>query len=305
MFSLEQLASFVAVAEELHYGRAAERLRMTQPPLSRRIQMLERSLGVELFDRSHRTVRLTPAGKVFLADARRILHLSEEVALSARRTPRGETGVVTLGFTATTAYSFLERVLAEAADRLPGVELILREMVTSAQTEALLAGTLDIGMVRPPVTGADLVGERLSQEPLLAALPAGNPLASRQDDPAVSDFDGEPFIMYSPSEAQYFHDVLAGLFREARVRPRYTQYVTQVHTVMALVKAELGLAMVPASAAALRFEGVVLRPVAGVGPDPVELDLVWRRGNENPVVPALLPVLRSAACQPSQGRSDG
>ncbi len=295
MFSLEQLVSFVAVAEELHYGRAAERLSMTQPPLSRRIQLLERELGVELFDRTHRTVRLTPAGRVFLADARKILHLSQEATLYVRRARQGDVGVVTLGFTATTAYSYLERILAAANTELPHVDLVLREMVTSAQVEELLAGGIDLGMIRPPVTGSDIVTMPLWREPLLAALPKSHPLARRKKNPDVRDFDGEPFIMYSPSEARYFHDVLVAVFRAARVLPAYTQYPSQVHTILALVKAELGVALVPAAAAALRFEGVVLRPVDGIEGAPVELELMWRRGNDNPALGALLTVIGSVA----------
>lgn len=304
MFSLEQLVSFVAVAEELHYGRAAERLSMTQPPLSRRIQLLERELGVELFDRTHRTVRLTPAGRVFLADARKILHLSQEAALYARRAKQGEVGVVTLGFTATTAYSYLERILTAANAELPNVALVLREMVTSAQVENLLAGGIDLGLVRPPVTGADIVTLPLWREPLLAALPVSHPLARRKKNPDVRDFDGEPFIMYSPSEARYFHDVLVGVFRTARVLPVYKQYPSQVHTILALVKAELGLALVPAAAAALRFEGVLLRPVDGIEGRPVELELMWRRGNDNPALGALLTVIGAVARRSRQSTVD-
>ncbi|OXM46898.1 LysR family transcriptional regulator [Amycolatopsis alba] len=304
MFSLEQLVSFVAVAEELHYGRAAERLSMTQPPLSRRIQLLERELGVELFDRTHRTVRLTPAGRVFLVEARKILRSSQEATLYVRRARKGEVGVVTVGFTATAAYSYLERVLAAANAEAPGVDLVLREMVTSAQVEELLAGGVDLGMVRPPVTGGDIVTLPLWREPLLAALPSAHPLARRKKNPDVRDFDGEPFIMYSPSECRYFHDVLVAVFRTARVLPEYTQYASQAHTVLALVKAELGVALVPAAAAALRFEGVVLRPVDGVESRPVELELMWRRSNDNPALGALLTVIGNLARRARQSTVD-
>ena len=295
MFSLEQLVSFVAVAEELHYGRAAERLSMTQPPLSRRIQLLERELGVELFDRTHRMVRLTPAGRVFLVEARKILRSAQEAALYARRAKKGEAGVVTLGFTATAAYSYLDRVIAAANAEVPGVDLVLREMATAAQMEELPAGGIDLGMIRPPVSGADVVSLPLWREPLLAALPSAHPLARRKKNPDVRDFDGEPFIMYSPSEDRYFHDLLVAVFRAARVLPEYTQYPCQVPTVLALVKADLGVALVPAAAAALRFEGVVFRPVGGVEGRPAELELVWRRGNDNPALGALLAVIGNSA----------
>jgi len=295
MFSLNQIESFVAVAEELHYGRAAARLSMTQPPLSRRIQLLERELGVELFDRSQRAVKLTPAGRVFLADARKLLQLSHEAALSARRTPRGHAGVVTLGFTAATAYAFLEPVLAASAQRLPQVELVLREMVSSAQMQALLAGALDLAMVRPPATGADIATAPLFREPLLAALPARHRLARRKRGPHVSDFDREPFIMYSPSEARYFYELLVSIFHAKNVWPVYRQYISQVHTILALVRAGLGVSLVPAAASALRFDGVVLRPIEGTATHPVELVLAWRHSNDNPALAALLPLIRAAS----------
>ena len=295
MFSMEQLESFVAVAEEQHFGRAALRLHITQPPLSRRIQLLEEQLGVDLLDRSRRAVRLTSAGRVFLLDARKILKLAQEATLSAQRAPLGEIGLVTIGFTATSAYTFLESVVSAAKAELPEVELVLREMVTSAQLDALLSGGIDIGMIRPPATGADIVTRQLFVESMLAALPSGHVLARRELDPGLADFDGEQFIGYSPSEARYFHELLVGAFRSAGIRPRYAQYVSQVHTMLAMVKAELGIALVPAAASVLRFSGVVLRPVTDLPPDLVELHVAWRQSNDNPALRALLPVIRRAA----------
>ncbi len=295
MFSLEQLESFVAVAQEQHFGRAAVQLHITQPPLSRRIQLLEEQLGVDLLDRSRRTVKLTPAGRVFLLDARRILTLAHEALLSARRAAQGEIGVVTIGFTAASAYTFLESVVAAASAELPEVELVLREMVTSAQLDALHSGAIDLGLIRPPGTGADIVTRHLSAESMLAALPTSHALAGRAADPALADFDGEQFIGYAPTEAGYFHEILIGVFRAAGVRPVYAQSVSQIHTMLAMVKAELGIAIVPAAASALHFEGVLLRPVSDLPADLVELNVAWREGNDNPALHALLPVITQAA----------
>ena len=295
MFSMDQLESFVAVAEEQHFGRAAIRLHITQPPLSRRIQLLEEQLGVDLFDRSRRAVKLTPAGRVFLVDARKILKLAQEAALSARRTPRGEIGLVTIAFTASSAYAFLNRVVSAANTELPQVELVLREMVSQAQLEALLAGTIDIGILRPPVNGAEIVTRPLSTESMLAALPAGHRLANSDTPLSISDFDGEQFIGYSPAEARYFHEILVGVFRAAGVRPVYAQYVTQIHTMLAMVKADLGIALVPVAASALHFDGVMLREVADLPADLVELQMAWRRSNDNPAAKALLRVIKRAS----------
>ena len=295
MFTMEQLESFVAVAEERHFGRAAQRLHITQPPLSRRIHLLEEELRVELFDRSHRAVKLTSAGRVFLVDARKILKLAQDAALSAQRTPRGEVGVVAIGFTAGSAYEFLEKVVGAANTELPEVELVLKEMVTPAQLEALHSGTIDVGLIRPPATGADITSRLLTSEPLLAALPVGHRLAVAAREPTIADFDNERFIGYSPSEASYFYEILASEFRRAGIRPDYTQYVSQIHTMLAMVKAELGVALVPTAARILHLEGVVLRPVDGLAPNLVALHAAWRRSNDNPALNALLPVIRRAA----------
>lgn len=299
MFTLEQLESFVAVAEELHFGRAADRLTLTQPPLSRRIKLLEEQLRVQLFERTHRTVKLTPAGRVFLADARRLIRTSKEAALSAQRTAQGESGVVGLGFTATTAYSFLEHLLRRATTRLPSVELVLREMVTAAQLEALLAGSIDIGMIRPPGGIGDIRTEPLLDEPLVAALPEQHPLATASRDPRVQDFNAEPFVMYSPSESAYFHETLVSVFRGAEVQPRYVQYLSQVHSILALVKSGLGLALVPESATTLHYRGVLFRPVRDIDPRAVKLHLAWRADNNNPALHNMLDAIRAAAREPT------
>lgn len=294
MFTIEQLEGFVAVAEELHFGRAARRLHITQPPLSRRVQQLEEQVGVDLLDRDRRGVRLTPAGRGFLADARRILGLAEQATLSARRVPRGEKGTVTIGFTAAIAYTRLDRVVARAAERLPDVDLVLREMVTAAQVAALRAGAIDVGMLRPPVGGNDLRSRRLFAEPLVGAFPTGHRLAVRTGGPALADLDGEPMIGYSPAEARYFHDLLIRVLAPAGVAPDFVQHVTQIHTVLALVSAGLGVALVPAGATRLHFDGVRLRPLTDLPDELVAVDAAWRRDNDNPVLRALLAVIDPA-----------
>lgn len=295
VFTLNQLESFVAVAETLHYGRAAERLSISQPPLSRRIQLLERELGVELFDRTGRAVRLTTAGQSFLGDARRILGLSEQATLTVRRIPTGETGTVAMGFTASSAHSVLDAFVAAARTRLPGVDLVLRERVSGTQLEELRSGELDLVLVRPPVRGTELVHRRLYREPLLAAIPAEHPLAAPGHTLHVHDLDGEPFVMYSPAEARYFYEVLVGVFRSAGIAPRYVQHLSQVHTILALVRAGLGLALVPRAAEAFGLDGVVLRPVHGIDGKPVELVAAWRADDDNPALRAIRELLLEVA----------
>ncbi|MFE0385491.1 LysR substrate-binding domain-containing protein [Streptomyces bungoensis] len=288
MFTLAQLTSFVAVAEELHFTRAAERLNMTQPPLSRQIQLLENDLGVQLLDRTNRTVRLTPAGRTFLTEARRILNQSEHAALAAHRVSTGETGAIAVGFTAASAYSALGSLLETAQAALPGVEILLQELVTRDQLEALGDGSLDLGLARPSATGPDLVSRPAVREGLVAALPAGHRLAAGTGPMHVEDLTGEDFLMYSPIEARYFHELLVNVLRTAGAQPVFTQYLTQVHSMLALVNGGWGIALVPEGAVRMRYGGIVFRPVDLPEPQPVELDYVWREGNDNPALKALL-----------------
>jgi DNA-binding transcriptional LysR family regulator len=294
VFSFARLSCFIAVAEELHFGRAAERLHMTQPPLSRQIQQLEGELGVQLIDRTTRSVTLTPAGVAFLPDARRILQLAEGAAMTVRRVPAGDLGTVVVGFTAASAHVVLPLLLEAAREKLPDVKLELREMVTSVQLEGLLNGELDLGMARPPVKRPGLVSRPLLHEQLIAALPMGHPLADLGRQLTLNDLDGEDVIMYSPVQARYFNQLLISTFTIAGATPRYVQYVTQVHTMLVLVRSQIGIALVPASAATLHPEGVVFRSIGAFRERPVELDAVWRGDSTNP---ALLRLLRDVLPQ--------
>ncbi|MFE9356175.1 LysR substrate-binding domain-containing protein [Streptomyces olivaceoviridis] len=292
MFTLTQLTCFVAVAEELHFTRAAERLSMTQPPLSRQIQLLEGELGVRLLDRTNRTVRLTPAGRSFLAEARRIVRQAEHAALAVRRVSTGEAGSIAIGFTAASAYSALGELLESARRALPRVEILLHELVTRDQLEALSEGSLDLGLIRPSAVGPDLTARTAVREGLVAALPADHALAADDGPMELSAFDGQDFLMYSPTEARYFHELLLTTFRSAQVRPVFTQYLSQVHSILALVNIGWGIALVPEAAAEMRPTGVVYRPLHLPGhPRPVELDYVWRKSNDNPALHALLQLL--------------
>lgn len=290
MFDFSQLRCFAAVAEELHFGRAAARLNMTQPPLSRQIQVLERVLDVQLLERTSRSVRLTAAGRSFLPEAQRILRLAETATHVTRQVAAGRAGVLKLGFTAASAYDVLPRLVTALRRALPDVTLALREMVSRDQVEELLAGRLDAALVRPPIVHPDLIAVRALAEPLVVALPAGNPLAARAD-LAPGDLGGEPFIAYAPNEARYFHDLILGLLAEAAVEPRIVQWMTQIHSILALVRADLGIALVPAAAERLRFEGVAFRPLVLPAPRPAELVLAWRRDADEPLIARLVAIL--------------
>ena len=288
---LHQLRCFVAVAEELHFGRAAIRLHMTQPPLSRQIQLLEHSLGVLLLERNNRQARLTPAGQNFLEDARRILQIAEAAELSARRIAHGEAGRLTLGFTAVGAYSLIPQLLVHAAKVLPDVDLELSERVSQGQVHALETGLIDVGFVRQVMPSARVEYVLIHRERFVAALPASHPLAAKAE-LTPGDFHQQPFIMYSESEGRYFHDRLANLFALHEVQPRYIHQLGQTHSVVGLVNAGLGVAVVPASAQALHMEQVVFRPLAG-NEQQAEMFLAYCSDNPNPVLGAFVDLARS------------
>ena len=289
--SMERIRAFVVVAEELHFGRAAARLHLTQPPLSRQIMLLEQEVGVSLLDRGGRVVKVTPAGRVFLAEARRILRLAEESTLAVRRIPTGTGGTLVIGFTAVSVHGYVRSFLRRAGEELPHVDLVLRELVTAGQVEAIASGDLDLGFVRPPVIRAGLVSRVVHAERLLLAAPADDPFATRGQPADVADLDGRALVMYSPVESRYFYELLLGMTVRAQARPRYVQYVSQVHTMLALVQAGVGLAVIPESATALHPDGVAFVDLADGQSPPVELAAAWRADTDNAALTRALGLL--------------
>ena len=280
MFELSQLRCFVAVAEELHFSRAAERLNMTQPPLSRQIRLLEHHVGVQLLERNSRTVRLTAAGKAFFPEAARILRIAEEATFAARRAAKGEQGNLAIGFTSASGYSLLPEVVRRLRECAPGVSLTLKELVSTVQVEALNAGELDLGLLRPHPLGGELDSRLIARESLMLAIPEGEAEAWPRE-PTLDDLHGKPFVMYSPYEARPFYLMLSERFARAGVVPDIVEHIGQVHTMLALVRAGVGAALIAEGAPRLKFDGIVMRRMAT---DPVEMVCAWRRDNDNPVL---------------------
>jgi len=281
-----QLECFIAVAEELHFGRAAERLCMTQPPLSRQIQLLEQDLGVTLFESNSRQVVLSAAGRRFLRDARHLLEFSAQAAATARRTSGGEAGHIRLGFTAVASYRLMPSLIVQARKLLPGVEIQLRETVTTELSRLLLAHELDAILARSVPQQAGIESRLLEREPLVLALPADSPLCEHAIVP-LRLLQGQPFVLYSPREGKYFYDRIVGAFGLADVQPQYVQRAGQTHTLLALVRAGLGVGLVPDSARELRFEGVVFRPI-GQRDLYADMYLAWHAQHDNPALDAFL-----------------
>jgi DNA-binding transcriptional LysR family regulator len=293
MFTFDQLAAFIAVAEEFHFGRAAERLNMTQPPLSRQIQKLERIVGTELLERDNRKVQLTPAGLAFLDEARRLLTLAGRAPATARRIASGRTGILRIGFTAASGYSVLGPLLEQISGIVPDVDIELQELVTGEQLDGLLTGELDLGLARPPFDARTFDSRLMSRESMVLTVPSGHPLAALDRDIGPEDFSHEALIMHSPTQARYFYDLVVRLLPIDHGNVVHT--VSQIVTMVSLVAAKRGVAFVPESATALGINGVTFLPLAAGSTGQVELHALWNRRITNPALRLLLQDLEFSA----------
>ena len=290
---LRHLRSFVAVAEERHFGRAAERLHMAQPPLSQQIRRLEDELGATLLHRTTRSVELAPAGEVLLVRAREILAAVDSATEDARRAARGEFGRLAVGFTGSATYALLPSVAAALRRSLPGVMLDLRgELLTPAQVEGLLDGTLDLGLLRPPVRERDLAVEVVRSEPLVAVLPEAHPLAAADAVP-LEQLAGEPFVVYPSHFRSVVHDAVEETCAAHGFHPRVALEVSETATLVSFVAAGLGVSLVPESVEHMTVHGAVYRPLAREAAAAVELAVAWRRDDDTPVLQRALDVIRA------------
>ena len=271
-----QLRYFVAVAEQLHFGRAAAALHISQPPLSRAIQALEDQLGARLLARSKRRVELTPEGARFYEEAKRLLGQLERAAREVGAMASGESGRLRLGFVSLADYGVLPGLLKSFKAARPGVSLALREMLSPEQATALAAGELDFGLLLPPVTG-EFEHLVVQSEKFVAALPSRHAAARRGARIAMRDLAGEPFVMAPREIAPGLYDIVAGLAARAGFAPRVAQEAIQMQTVVSLVSSGLGVAIVPASIANLGRRGVVYRELTDAHPR-LDLWLAWRSG---------------------------
>lgn len=283
---LRQLRYFVAVAEELHFRRAAERLHMSQPPLSQAVRALETDIGAELFVRNRRRVELTPAGAVFLDEARAILKAADAAADLARRTASGVIGRLSVGFVGSAMYGTLPEVLRAFRAEHPDVDLRLRELTSPEQLDALRRGLLDVGVLRLTRDVEEFDRETLARERVVVALPAAHPLAGRTR-VRLSHLADEGLVLLSRREAPGLRDSIALAVAEAGGTGHVVQEVAEMQTVIGLVAAGLGVSFVPESVAAAGRHDVTFRELEGDVPT-VELSLVWQRGERPPLLDAFL-----------------
>ncbi|WBQ05852.1 LysR family transcriptional regulator [Kribbella sp. CA-293567] len=288
---LRLLESFVVVAEELNVGRAAVRLHLTQPTLSRQIATLERELGVELFARVKKRFVLTAAGETFLTGAKALLGQAGLITRDAQRVHRGELGTLRLRFVQSATFEALPRLLGAFREAQPDVVLDLETMTTILQTRALLEGRIDVGLFRPltsPVEG--LVTEVISSDPLVVALPAGHPLAKRKR-VRLAELADDNFVLYTRATGPSVHDAIVGHCRYAGFTPRIVQEAADVQTIVSLVAAGLGVSLLIAPTPPIDPEAVVYRELSDDLP-PWELCVAWSADNRSPVLRRFLQLVR-------------
>jgi len=285
MMELRQLQYFIAVAEELNFSRAAERVKITQPPLSLQIQNLEKELDIVLFYRNKRQVKLTDAGKLFYTEVCKIFNHLERAVEDAKRTQHGEIGTIRVGFVGSATYDILPSILREFRNLYSEVEVHLFEMSTPMQLEALHEGEIDIGVLRPPVNDEIIHTEIVSTVPCVLAVPKQHPLLKIKN-VSLSDLKTYPFVMLSRKTWSNLYDEILGL-----CNPIIQQEALEFQTVIGLVAAKLGIAVVPQSAVNLHTQDVVYLdlddqlPVASMG-------IAWRQKDQSPLVQSFIQLAR-------------
>jgi DNA-binding transcriptional LysR family regulator len=295
---LRHLHYFIAVAEELHFSRAAERLHISQPPLSQQIRDLEEELEVKLFERTKRQVHLTEAGNVFLERSYLVLAQLEQAIEATQRIGRGEVGRLAIGFVDSAMFTVLPEILRSFREQFPAVELRLHELTTAQQIQALYDKQVDVGIVRSTISEPGLSVECLLHESLVVALPE-NHLFAAQTQLSLSALADESFILFPAKMGPVFYEQIIHCCQQAGFRPKVAQEAVQMQTIIGLVAAGLGIAIVPASLQSFHRSGVIYRPLREQISD-TGLYLTWRQHDTSPVISAFLSLTRKT----TQGESN-
>ncbi|MCX4680461.1 LysR family transcriptional regulator [Streptomyces sp. NBC_01433] len=294
---LRHLNAFVAVAEELHFGRAAKRLQMAQPPLSQRIRQLEKELGVQLFRRNTRSVRLTSAGESFLEPVRTVLDDLDTAVRAARSAGRGEYGRVTIGFAGASSHETLPQLTRAVRAAHPGLELVMTgQTYANVALSRVADGTLDLGFVRLPVTRPGVAYRVIDEEELLCALPSDHPLAQLETVP-IGVLAEESFVSFPANTGSTVRDAMVEACEGAGFNPRVVQEAPDSYTILALVAAGVGVTLTVTSCRHIQQNGLVYRPLAGP-PIRRQAALAWRADNPSAALHAVLSVAEEALPTP-------
>jgi DNA-binding transcriptional LysR family regulator len=279
---LRRLRYFMAVAEELHFGRAAQRMHVVQSAVSHQVKLLEEELGFSLLERSRHNVRLTVPGEIFLPEARDLLRRADEAMRRARASAEGTVGRLAIAFVDNVLWSILPPILRDFRQRWPQVELTLHPLDRSAQIEALRTSVIDIGIMPSPFPGHALKSAALAAGPLMAAIPEGHPLAARST-LSIVELESEPFVLFPRSMNSRILEIIVGCCASAGFTPRVVQEAEQLHTLVALVSAGLGVTLVPQWVARVQQLGVIYIPLDDLV-TPYELIVAWNPNTDNPAV---------------------
>ena len=290
---LRHLRYFVAVAEELNFSRAAQRLHIAQPALSNQIKALENELGVQLLERTRRIVRLTEAGKTLLADARPLLAGAQMAELHARGAQKGETGTIHIGYVFTTANAQLASIIKAFRQGYPGVEPDLAQLPTGAQIAGLKNRQLDVGFVRPPVHVAEIETEVIREEKMVLAVASGDPLAKKKR-LTWQDLDGRTVLSVHPSVANYYYESFFALCRQHKVKFSVGPYSQDIHSNLWLVSTGYGVTPITESAREFAPSSLALRDLPADGPT-IQTLIAWRRDNVSPILANFLHTVRSVS----------
>ncbi|MGW4629177.1 LysR family transcriptional regulator [Streptomyces rubiginosohelvolus] len=296
---LRHLNAFLAVAEELHFGRAAKRLQMAQPPLSQRIRQLEKELGVQLFHRNTRSVRLTSAGETFLEPVRTVLDDLDTAVRAARSAGIGEYGRVTIGFAGASSHETLPRLTRAVRAAHPGLELVMTgQTYANTALSRVADGSLDLGFVRLPVARPGVAHRVIDEEELVCALPSDHPLARRETVP-LDVLAGEPFVSFPANSGSTVRDAMTAACENAGFTPRIVQEAPDSYTILALVAAGVGVTLTVTSVQHIQQNGLVYRPLAGPAVR-LRAALAWRADNPSAALRAVLAVAEEALPTPAR-----
>ena len=292
---LRHLKYFVTVADELHFGRAAERLGISQPPLSQQIHALEQRLGAKLFERKGRGIVLSGAGTALLPRARAILTQAERAAESVARSQRGELGELHLGLMSSGPFTVVvPRVLARFRERLPDVRLLIHEMATVQQIDALEQGLIDVGVIRPEALPDGIKAIELFKDSLTVVMHASNPLAATDGPIDISALAHEDFIFYQRHLGIRLYDEVVALCTRAGFSPRILYEVRELPTIIGLISGGFGVAVLPGSVQRMVVENVVYRPVANMEAA-TAVWAIYRDKANDPMVHAFLDIAQCLA----------
>jgi DNA-binding transcriptional LysR family regulator len=289
---IRHLRSFLAVAEHLHFGRAAEEIHLSQPALSVQIRALEEMIGAPLFVRNRRRTTLTPAGELLREDARDILARLEVACLRAQRGDRGQVGIIRIGVISTAAALLLPTVLLQFRKLYPEVVFDLENILTAKQIGHLQDRRLDIGFVRMPIVADGIELIPIHSEPFILVLPANHRLAKKSQNILLKDLNGEDMVMYTRNKAPSFRDQIAGMLARADSKPKIVQEAGEMYTLISLVASGLGFSILPKSVDHYRISGVVLRPLPSRLPKS-QIALAIHRENGSPLVAAFVELAKT------------